>query len=83
MAKKTIRSEQSSSPTNLPAPDRRRKVRDTANDLRTQGDGKSATTPTFEQIAEAAYRRYLQRGGQHGHDFDDWIDAERELRASR
>ena len=36
--------------------------------------------PTFEEIAEAAYQRYLSRGGQHGHDFDDWIHAGRSLK---
>ena len=55
-------------------------VRDTANDMPGQGDG-SVTSPTYDQIAEAAYHRYLQRGGQDGHDFDDWIDAERSLRS--
>ena len=83
MAKKTTRSEQSASPANLTAPDRRRRVRDTANELQTQGGSQAITTPTYEQIAEAAYHRYLQRGGQHGRDFDDWIDAERELRRDR
>ena len=37
-------------------------------------------SPTPGEIAEAAYLRYLRRGGQHGSDFDDWIEAERELR---
>jgi hypothetical protein len=37
--------------------------------------------PSYEEIAEAAYRRYLSRGGTHGRDFDDWLEAERELRA--
>ena len=57
-------------------------VRATAHDLRTDGNGHGHATsgPTFEQIAEAAYHRYLQRGGHHGHDFDDWLDAERSLR---
>jgi hypothetical protein len=36
--------------------------------------------PTFEQIAEEAYRRYLGRGGEHGADFEDWVEAERRLR---
>ena len=54
--------------------------RATANDKQTQGDG-ITTPPTFDQIAEAAYHRYLQRGGQNGHDFDDWLDAERSLRS--
>ena len=36
--------------------------------------------PTFDQIAEEAYQRYLRRGGQHGQDFDDWLEAERALK---
>lgn len=39
--------------------------------------------PTYDQIAEAAYQRFLQRGGQDGQDFDDWLEAERELRQRR
>ena len=52
-------------------------ARHTASEMLTQGDG--SPSPTFEEIAEAAYQRYVQRGGQHGYDFDDWIDAERLL----
>ena len=45
------------------------------------GDERTTTsTPTYEEIAEAAYLRYLDRGGQHGYDLDDWIDAERSLK---
>jgi hypothetical protein len=55
--------------------------RATANEKQTQGDGRVSDLPTFEQISEAAYHRYLQRGGQHGQDFDDWLDAERSLRS--
>jgi hypothetical protein len=44
------------------------------------GIGPRGRTPTSEEIAEAAYRRYLERGGQHGRDFDDWVEAERSLR---
>jgi hypothetical protein len=36
--------------------------------------------PRHEEIAELAYHRYLDRGGQHGSDFDDWLEAERALR---
>jgi hypothetical protein len=32
-----------------------------------------------EAIARRAYERYLQRGGQHGNDQEDWFAAEREL----
>ena len=30
-----------------------------------------------EQIARKAYELYEQRGGDHGHDLDDWLMAER------
>ena len=30
-----------------------------------------------EQIARKAYELYEQRGGDHGHDLDDWLVAER------
>lgn len=54
---------------------------ETANDMSRDGNGSTTThPPTYEQIAEAAYQRYLARGGQHGRDFDDWLDAERSLR---
>jgi Protein of unknown function (DUF2934) len=35
--------------------------------------------PTYDDIAQKAYERYLKRGGADGSDFDDWIEAEREL----
>jgi hypothetical protein len=31
-------------------------------------------------IARLAYDLYLARGSDHGHDVDDWLKAERELR---
>jgi hypothetical protein len=40
----------------------------------------SAYQPTFDDIAQAAYQRFLSRGGGDGRDFDDWIEAERELK---
>jgi len=52
-----------------------------------QGDGASTTSattaPTYDEIAEAAYHRYLKRGGGDGQDFNDWLEAERELRSRR
>ena len=47
------------------------------------GSGHSAESPSYEEIAEAAYQRYLSRGGEHGRDFDDWVEAERQLRERR
>jgi hypothetical protein len=35
--------------------------------------------PSYHEIAEAAYLRYVSRGGTAGSDFDDWLEAEREL----
>jgi hypothetical protein len=35
-----------------------------------------------EQVAQRAYERYQQRGGQHGGDQDDWYAAEQELTGS-
>ena len=35
---------------------------------------------TDDEIAAAAYERYLRRGGQDGPDIDDWLAAEAELR---
>jgi len=35
--------------------------------------------PTYDDIAQEAYQRYLSRGGGDGRDFDDWIEAERAL----
>ena len=37
------------------------------------------TTEIKEQIRIRAYDLYEQRGGEHGHDFDDWLQAELEL----
>ena len=43
--------------------------------------GESMTAqPSYDEIAEAAYQRYLSRGGLDGYDLDDWIEAERQLR---
>ena len=35
---------------------------------------------TESDVARRAYDLYLARGGEHGHDLDDWLQAERELR---
>jgi hypothetical protein len=36
--------------------------------------------PTEDDIRRRAYERYLERGGGHGTDFEDWLEAEREVR---
>ncbi len=42
---------------------------------------KSLTQPTQEEIAKRAYDIYLARGGQGEQAEEDWLQAERELRA--
>ncbi|HYX92558.1 MAG TPA: DUF2934 domain-containing protein [Myxococcaceae bacterium] len=39
--------------------------------------------PTHEEIARRAYEIFVARGGEHGHDVDDWLQAERELTLGR
>jgi hypothetical protein len=34
---------------------------------------------TKEQIAARAYQLFVARGGTHGYDIEDWLQAEREL----
>lgn len=41
------------------------------------------TEATHDEIAAHAYRRFEQRGRVHGHDLEDWLLAERELKVVR
>jgi hypothetical protein len=38
-----------------------------------------AGSPSVEEIRQRAYEIYLERGGAHGWDRDDWLQAERDL----
>jgi hypothetical protein len=35
--------------------------------------------PSKEEIRERAFEIHVERGGIYGYDFDDWLQAEREL----
>ncbi|MGE0463554.1 MAG: DUF2934 domain-containing protein [Vicinamibacterales bacterium] len=39
--------------------------------------------PTPEEIAREAHAIYLSRGAEPGHDVEDWLEAERRLKAAR
>jgi Protein of unknown function (DUF2934) len=39
--------------------------------------------PTLDEIRQRAYERYLERGGRHGEHFDDWLQAEKELKSKK
>jgi Protein of unknown function (DUF2934) len=50
-------------------------------------DGKSDQTltpyePTIEEINARAYEAYVHRGRIDGFDLEDWLQAEKELRAN-
>ena len=45
-------------------------------------DAEAPRIPTTEEIAIRAYEIYQTRGGGHGTDLDDWLQAERELTQS-
>ena len=72
-----------------PSPERQHASQmDTASDMSTHATGvntgaETTDGPSYDEIAEAAYHRYLSRGGEGGRDFDDWVEAERELRSRR
>jgi hypothetical protein len=36
--------------------------------------------PSPEEVARRAYEIYLARGGESGHEQEDWLRAERELK---
>jgi hypothetical protein len=38
--------------------------------------------PTQEEIELRAYEIYLKRGGENGHELEDWLTAEKELTES-
>lgn len=42
-----------------------------------------AGSPSIEDIRMRAYHRWLERGGLDGMDFDDWLEAEKELRQGK
>ena len=39
--------------------------------------------PNELDIAARAYELYEKRGGEPGHDLDDWLQAERELKLEK
>jgi hypothetical protein len=42
-----------------------------------------ASEPSEQDIRMRAYHRYLERGGTEGGEFNDWVEAERELKTRR
>jgi Protein of unknown function (DUF2934) len=38
---------------------------------------------SHDEIQRLAYHIYLSRGGEQGHEVEDWLQAERELKSKR
>jgi hypothetical protein len=38
--------------------------------------------PSNDSIAQRAYELFVERGGDHGRDVEDWLRAERDLSAA-
>ena len=43
----------------------------------------TAANPDRDRLAQAAYERYLSRGGGDGQDVDDWLVAEQEMLSNK
>jgi Protein of unknown function (DUF2934) len=65
-----------------PAQPKPKRVRSSAAPPDSSADAASAE-PTVDDIRRRAYQRYLERGGNHGQHFDDWLEAEKELRSRK
>jgi hypothetical protein len=94
MAKRTSRSkadDTNNAAPPAPAPEAPKARRGRASSTQPPKDASSDTTrsdsmgsePSEEAIRLRAYQRYLERGGGHGMEFEDWLHAERELKTRR
>jgi hypothetical protein len=83
--KKSSASDMSASRAATPAPRKRTSTaarpKGPSTSLGAGQNGDTRRDPTHDEIAEAAYHKYLSRHGAHGSDFDDWVEAERDLRS--
>jgi hypothetical protein len=83
MAKRAPSSQPRSRRARVPADENPTQAADTAiaSSTETLDEVMAAETgPTEDEIRARAYQRYLERGGGHGMDFEDWLEAERELK---
>jgi hypothetical protein len=77
MAKRPARRSTANDPAAAAAP-RPKRARAAAAPAAGQG-AESSGGPSLDDIRRRAYERYLERGGNHGQHFDDWLEAEKEL----
>jgi hypothetical protein len=58
----------------------RRKRSDVSHSIQRDTARDDAPRLDEDRIRQRAYERYRERGSEDGHDVDDWLEAERELR---
>jgi hypothetical protein len=46
----------------------------------TRKPGGNGSSVSEDQVAKRAYEIFESRGGRHGADLDDWLEAERQLK---
>ena len=51
----------------------------TTAQARNDGDPRDPSEFRMNRIAARAHQIYLARGGEHGRDMEDWLQAEREI----
>jgi hypothetical protein len=60
-----------------------KKTKPPRSPLRPRRPGATFRRPTDDDVRRRAYQLFLQRGAEHGRDWEDWLAAERELRLER
>ena len=51
--------------------------------LAPESDAPTVVIPIEQQIQQRAYELYEQRGRTDGHDWDDWLQSECEIKATQ
>ena len=87
MAKRNTPREQADDTATIPRPPKQRRSTSAvgappSDALGVQG-GVLGSEPTEDDIRRRAYERYLERGAEHGMDFEDWVAAEQDLRSRK
>jgi hypothetical protein len=80
MAKRTTRSANPKPPKDPAAGDAPARVKPASDRATDKRAGGKERAPSDDEIRMRAYHRYLERGASGGLEFDDWLEAERELR---
>jgi DUF2934 family protein len=58
-------------------------IEKTPSILAPKSDEPTVLTPIEQQIRQHAYELYDQRGRADGHELDDWLQAEREIKGTQ